>query len=29
VHGVVYGLRDGLLRDLAVSTAGTGAVRGR
>jgi len=29
VHGVVYGLRDGLLRDLAVSTAGTGAARGR
>jgi len=29
VHGVVYGLRDGLLRDLAVSTVRKGAARGR
>jgi carbonic anhydrase len=29
VHGVVYGLEDGLLRDLGVSLSGTGSVHGR
>jgi len=29
VHGVVYGLSDGLLRDLAVSTGGPDEVDGR
>jgi carbonic anhydrase len=29
VHGVVYGLADGLLRDLAVSTAGAGEIAER